>query len=87
MDEKKMVRKKEWKEFREIGLLWWVNTMLHMFGWSIVCEVEGDKVIDVYPARVSFRGFSNELNTEGYIKVSDYLSKESKTLLKESKDE
>ena len=69
-----MVTKKSWKEFRDVGLLWWVNTMLHMFGWAIVVEMNDDKEItDAYPARVKFRGFDEKTNEKGYQKVSNYL--------------
>jgi len=69
-----MVTKKSWKEFRDIGLLWWINTMLHMFGWAIVVVMNDDKeIIDAYPARVKFRGFDEKSNEKGYQKVSNYL--------------
>ena len=69
-----MVNKKTWEEFRESGLLWWVNMILHTFGWAIVFNVDTDnKVIEVYPARVKFRGFDNEHNSSGYEQVSKYL--------------
>ena len=35
-----MVKKKTWQEFRKTGLLWFMNTILHAFGWAIVVEVE-----------------------------------------------
>lgn len=83
-----MVTKKTWKEFREVGLLWWINMILHTFGWAIVIEVnkETGDISDCYPARVKFRGFENEHNTEGYIKVSEYLQGEVEDLLKEAKE-
>lgn len=82
-----MVNKKSWKEFRESGLLWWINMILHTFGWSIVVDVNDvDEIIDVYPARVKFRGFNEENNTQGYIKVSKFLEENSKELLKESQE-
>ena len=49
MDEenkKEPVTKKTWTEFREIGLLWFINTILHMFGWAIVVEVDNGEVIN-----------------------------------------
>lgn len=82
-----MVNKKAWKEFRESGLLWWINMILHTFGWSIVIDVNDiDEIIDVYPARVKFRGFSEKNNTQGYIKVSKFLEENSKELFKESQE-
>lgn len=82
-----MINGKSWKEFRESGLLWWVNMILHTFGWAICLQVEDDgEVTDAYPARVKFRGFGEENNAEGYIKVSEYLSQNSEALLQESKE-
>lgn len=79
-----MMNKKTQKEFRESGLLWFVNSILHMFGWSIVVEIDdnGD-IINVYPARVKFRGFSEQLNTEGYQKVTKYIAENIDDLLEE----
>lgn len=83
--EKKMINKKTWEEFRNSGLLWWINMVLHTFGWAICCEIEKDgSISDVYPARAKFRGFDEKTNTEGYIKVSSYLVQESKKLLEEA---
>lgn len=82
-----MVEQKAWKEFRDSGLLWWINTILHTFGWAIVYEIDGEgEITKAYPARVKFRGFDEKSNTEGYIKVSQYLNKESEQLLKESQE-
>lgn len=83
---KKMVNEKTWKEFQDTGLLWWINMILHTFGWAICLEVEDGKVIGAFPARVKFRGFDNENNTEGYIKVSQFVKENSEELLKESKE-
>jgi len=68
-----MVTRKTWEEFRESGLLWWANMILHTFGWAIVLEIEDNVVIGAYPARVKFRGFSEDINSEGYVKVTKYL--------------
>ena len=80
-----MISKKSWKEFKESGLLWWVNTMLHTLGWAIVFEYDDNKnIVNVYPARVRFRGFDVKTNTEGYINISKYINENSKDLLEES---
>ena len=67
-----MTEKKSWDEFRESGFLWWFNMFLHTFGWTIVCEYDhqNEKITDVYPARVKFRGFNEESNSRGYERVS-----------------
>jgi hypothetical protein len=82
-----MVSNKTWQEFRDAGLLWWINMILHTFGWAIVTDVEADgSISDAYPARVKFRGFDVENNTEGYIKVSEYLKENAEELAIESKE-
>ena len=87
MDEenkKKPVTKKSWDEFRDNGLLWFINTILHMFGWAIVVEVGNGEVINAYPARVTFRGFSEESTTSGYQKVSKWMAENAAELLDEA---
>jgi hypothetical protein len=79
-----MVEKKSWDEFRETGLLWWINMILHTFGWSIVYEVEYEQIIDVYPARVKYRGFKEQVNDKGYENISKYLKENIDELLKEA---
>ena len=81
-----MINKKEWKDFKDSGLFWWINSILHTFGWAIVFEYDDNKNIsNVYPARVKFRGFDEKTNTEGYIKVSNFIKENSQDLLEESK--
>lgn len=83
-----MVNKKSWDEFRRSGLLWWINMILHTFGWAIVVNIDNKtkKVIDAYPARVKYRGFDKKNNTEGYIKISEYLKDNIEELVSESKE-
>lgn len=82
-----MVTKKTWKEFRESGFLWWINMILHTFGWAIVVSVDDNgEITDAYPARVKFRGFGEKNNTEGYIKVSQYMKENVSDLLEEAEN-
>jgi hypothetical protein len=81
-----MVDKKTWQEFRDTGLFWWVNSILHTFGWALVVELDKGEVVGTYPARVKFRGFDETTNTEGYQKVSKYLKLNADELEKESCD-
>lgn len=82
-----MIDKKTWKEFKDSGLLWWINMILHTFGWAIIFQNEKDGTItDVYPGRVKFRGFDEKSNTEGYINVSRYIKDNSAELFEESKE-
>lgn len=81
-----MITKISWKEFQTSGFLWFVNHILHTFGLAIVFEIPDDgKVLDVYPARVMFRGFVREAEDEGFRRVSQYMKKNAKELLKETK--
>ena len=80
-----MIKKKTWDEFRISGLLWLMNSILHLFGWAIVCEIgDGGKVSEVYPARCKFRGFAEECTSKGYIAVSRYLKENIEELLQEA---
>lgn len=82
-----MVTKKTWREFRESGFLWWINMILHTFGWAIVVDIDDNgEITDAYPARVKFRGFGEKNNTEGYIKVSQYMKENVSDLLEEAKN-
>ena len=79
-----MVTRKTWKEFQDSKLLWWINRILHTFGWAIVLQVEEDgEISDVYPARVRFRGFDEKSETEGFVGVTQYL----KSVVDELEDE
>jgi len=83
-----MIEKKSWKEFRERGLLWWINMILHTFGWAIAINIDDatGEIVEAYPARVKFRGFDEKSNTEGYIKVSQYLKENAETLDSEARE-
>ena len=76
MTDKQMVTEATWAEFREKGLLWWINRILQTFGWAIVCEVDQESggVLRTYPARVRFRGFDEGTESDGFIKVTHYLA-------------
>ena len=79
-----MIERKKWKEFQDSGLLWWINMILHTLGWAICIEVDNGEIKDVYPARVKFRGFSEDANSEGYKKVSEFMKDNSEILYDES---
>lgn len=80
-----MIEKKTWEDFRECKMLWWINMILHTFGWAIIYDYDDDGELTVYPARVKFRGFDEESNSEGYIGLSEYMKSESDKLLEESR--
>ncbi|WP_207733339.1 hypothetical protein [[Clostridium] symbiosum] len=35
-----MIERKSWEEFRNAGLLWWINMILHTFGWAITVDLK-----------------------------------------------
>ena len=84
--DKEMVEKKTWEEFRDAGFLWWINMILHTFGWSICVEVDDREIVNAYPARVKYRGFLEKNNTTGYVKVSKFMKENADALLKESEE-
>lgn len=81
-----MLAKSTWEEFRKSGLLWFVNRMLHLFGWAIVVEVEHKEgpAISAYPARTKFRGFDGGIEDSGFHVLTRYLDKEMPTLLRDT---
>ena len=82
---KSETERKSWDEFREAGLLWWINRILHTFGWAIVFEVGKDNaVVEIYPARVQYRGFGRESEEAGFTKVTKFMHDNAKDLLDES---
>ena len=62
-----------WEEFRSTGFLWFVNRLLHTFGLAIVITMDKGKVLEVYPARVRFRGFSEKSESLGFLRVTKYM--------------
>jgi hypothetical protein len=82
----KMITEKSWDEFRESGLAWWINSILHVFGWALVFNVDNGKVIDCYPARVKFRGWDEESQEIGFRRISKFLKDNIDELKKEADD-
>lgn len=82
-----MFKEKSWLEFRNAGLLWFINSILHLFGWCIVIDIDSTtgEFLKAYPARTMFRGFAPGDNSEGYIKVSEYLKQNIDEIYEEAK--
>lgn len=68
------------KEFRESGMLWLVNSILHLFGMAITYDPETDKL---EAAIVKYRGFGEDANDRGYIRVTEYMKDNVLELLKD----
>lgn len=80
-----MLTKKSWHDFRAAGMLWFINMILHAFGWALTVETDAsDNIVAAYPARTKFRGFCGEINDQGYINVSKYLKDNAEELYKEA---
>ena len=71
-------------EFRNNGFLWFINSILHVFGMAIVIDTENNRM---YPARCKFRGFSEDCNTKGYENITKYMKENAKGLLEDFNDE
>ena len=72
----KMLEKKSWDEFQSAGLLWFVNRILHLFGWVIVLEEDEDtgKVVGCYPAHCKFRGFDYDDEEAGFHNLTEHIA-------------
>ena len=82
-----MINEKDWKEFREAGLLWFVNRLLHTFGWVIVFDLdETGEVEKVYPARTRFHGFDPECESRGFRKITRWMKDNAEDLLTEAEE-
>lgn len=46
-----MINKISWKEFKDSGVLWWINMILHTFGLAIVFDMEDGEVTYVRNVR------------------------------------
>lgn len=79
-----MIKRDTWQNFRAAGLLWWVNRILHLFGWAIVVELDdtGQNVKNAYPVRCSFRGFGPSSETEGFQLLTKHMADNKDVLLK-----
>jgi len=77
---------KTWSQFRNTGLLWYINSILHLFGWAICIDYKDVKkgiIKGAYPARCKFRGFNKE--NLRYLDVTKYLKKNIKSLERDCK--
>lgn len=69
-EENEYVKEITGKEFRESGALWFVNSILHLFGMAITWNPDTD---ELKASIVRFRGFNEDCNDLGYKKLSNYL--------------
>ena len=66
--------REKWVKFKDLGLLWLINCLLHNMGYAIVFMYDNDnRLLNVVPMRVGFRGFTEELEREGQLNLSEHL--------------
>lgn len=79
---------KSWSEFERSGMLWWMNRILHTFGWAIVIEYSADGLFrQAYPARMKWRGFPEDVEAEGFKRVSTWVREHAEEIEKEATEE
>ena len=67
--------KKSWEEFRLSGMLWFINRIIHIFGWAIVISYdENENVVGAYPARVSYRGFDEKTEDQNFFRITKHIN-------------
>jgi hypothetical protein len=63
-----------WNQFRRTGLLAFVNSFLHAFGWTLTVEVDEDNIVmDAWPEQTKKRGFSPKSMSTMYSKLDRWL--------------
>ncbi len=74
------------KEFQASGLLWFVNSIIQLFGWCLFVSVDKDtgEITEFFPERTKYRGFPEQSNTNGYIKLSKYMKENADKLLQDA---
>lgn len=79
-----MYEEKTWLDFRKTGLLTFINTFLHIFGWCIIVELDDDGNFSrAYPARTKWRGFSSDAMDRAYRNVTHLMKEDIDQLLKD----
>lgn len=74
-----------WAEFRESGMLWWANRVLHVFGWAIVVNIDDEtgEVLGAEPRRTVWRGFPPESEARGFKRVTEWARANADDLARE----
>lgn len=79
-EEEEWVKEISGKQFRDCGMLWLVNSLLHLFGMAIIWEPETDELRAVI---TKYRGFNEEANDSGYKKITEYIRDNVNELIKD----
>lgn len=78
------VQKKSWGEFQRTGLFLLINSILHVFGWAIMYEIEAGEISAVYPVRVKYRGFSENAQASAHKMIAQYMVENAELLKDET---
>jgi len=79
-----MIKKLKWEEFRDTGMLFFINQILHLFGRAICFDYDNKgNLKEVFFARCKFRGFSDDCINKGYKNLTKYLKKNMNELEKD----
>ena len=79
-----MYEEKTWLDLRKTGLLMFINSFLHIFGWCIIVELDDDGNFQrAYPARTKWRGFSSEAIDRAYKNVTHAMKEDIDQLVKD----
>ena len=79
------IEARTWNEFREAGMLYAANKVLHMFGWCLIFatdELSGCRYC--YPARTRYRGFAPEPDRAGTQRLNQWMRGAAESLVKET---
>jgi hypothetical protein len=72
------------KEFKESGMLWFVNSILHAFGMALTWDPSTD-VLE--PVITKFRGFEEKYNDQGYRALTEYMKDNAMSLMPDVTEE
>lgn len=73
--------KKSLDDFRETGLFLLANQFLHIFGWVLVIEEDDAGNQIMFPARTTYRGFSEESQTRAYQRIARHMKEHGEEIL------
>ena len=84
--QKVMIAPITWAQFQDIGMVWYVNLFLAVFGLAIVIKTDKKGRSYAQPVRTRFRGFDTDINDDGYRKISRYMEMMAPDLREEAEE-
>lgn len=78
------IEARTWNEFRESGMVYAANKVLHMFGWCLVFATDEQSGLQYcYPARTLYRSFALESECAGTQRLNQWMRDAAESLAKE----